>query len=273
MKTFITRSLSGALYSVIILGSIIAGPIAFGLLGFGLLMAGISEFHRIVKLLGIAPNVYLLYIPIAMVYLIGYLITISVFPMDTAGVIILVLSVSVLIQFFLKSDKVVEKSGVLLLAFVYLPFPLLALNFLYFQGPGFQDPEFTLLISIFIITWVNDTFAYITGSLLGRHKLFKRISPNKTLEGSLGGLAFSMLAAYAFSLIFPQIELHEWMIYSLIVVIFGTFGDLFESVLKRNAGIKESGNLIPGHGGILDRIDSILIAAPAAFIYVYFILN
>lgn len=251
----------------------ISGPVVFGLLALAILLAGIYEFHRILKLSGSAPEPLLLYVPSVLAFISGYLITISVLPTGAAIVLFIVVFLAVLFQLFQKTDKVPEKAGIILLAFLYLPLPLLMMIMLYFRGFDLQDPQFYLLLSLFLITWVNDTFAYITGSIMGKHKLVERISPKKTWEGSLGGLLFSLLGAYALSVIFPAVDLHEWMIFSLIIVIFGTFGDLAESVLKRSAGLKESGNLIPGHGGILDRIDSVLIAAPAAFIYVFYILN
>jgi len=160
-----------------------------------------------------------------------------------------------------------------LLGIFYLSLPLLTLNLVFYNNFKFEEPVEYLVLGLFFLTWVNDTFAYITGSLLGKHKLFERISPNKTWEGSFGGLIFSLAAAYVMSMIFTQIDPLNWMVLCLITVIFGTLGDLFESKMKRNAGIKESGNIIPGHGGILDRFDSILIAAPFVFMYVYFILN
>lgn len=245
----------------------------FGLLTLGILLAGTVEFHRILRLSGTAPDRLLLFIPSVLTFLTGYLITISILPLQASIAFFFVVFLAVIFQLFQKTDKVTEKAGIILLTILYLPLPLLMMNMLYFRNFDLQDPQFYLLLSLFLITWINDTFAYITGSLLGRHKLIERISPKKTWEGSLGGLLFSLIGAYALSMIFPEIDLYEWMIFSLIIVIFGTFGDLVESVLKRSAGIKESGNLIPGHGGILDRIDSILLATPAAFIYVFYILN
>jgi phosphatidate cytidylyltransferase len=174
---------------------------------------------------------------------------------------------------FQKTEKAIERTGMLLLGLSYLALPVLSFNFLYYRSFSFDDPDFTILTGLFILTWINDTFAYITGSLTGRHKLAERISPNKTWEGSIGGFIFTLAGAFLFYKVFHEIELVEWMVFAVIIVISGTLGDLFESVLKRNAGLKESGKLIPGHGGILDRIDSVLISSPVVFIYVLFILN
>lgn len=128
-----------------------------------------------------------------------------------------------------------------------------------------------LPLSIFIFTWINDTGAYCTGMLFGKHRLFERISPKKSWEGSIGGGAFSIIAAIIMAHFFPFMTLGVWIGLALTIVIFGTWGDLTESLLKRTLGIKDSGNILPGHGGMLDRFDSTLMAVPAAVVYLYVI--
>ena len=120
-------------------------------------------------------------------------------------------------------------------------------------------------------TWINDTGAYCTGMLFGKHRLFERISPKKSWEGSIGGGVFSIIAAIVMAHYFPFMPISIWIGLALTVVIFGTLGDLTESLLKRTIGIKDSGNILPGHGGMLDRFDSTLMAVPAAVVYLYII--
>jgi phosphatidate cytidylyltransferase len=127
--------------------------------------------------------------------------------------------------------------------------------------------NYELLIGFFILNWSGDTGAYLVGSAIGKNKLLERISPKKTIEGSLGGLILTVLIAYFISMVFKQVSLLDWIIVAILIVIFGTAGDLFESMIKRKAEVKDSGTLIPGHGGILDRFDSILFSAPVVFIY------
>lgn len=124
-----------------------------------------------------------------------------------------------------------------------------------------------MLLLVFVLIWVNDTFAYLTGRLLGKHKLFERISPGKTIEGSLGGLVFTLAGVIIFSRCVDWLPLKTAVGMGLIAVVFGTLGDLCESMLKRQAGVKDSGKLIPGHGGVLDRFDSVLFVIPFVFVF------
>ncbi|MFT3753955.1 MAG: phosphatidate cytidylyltransferase [Paludibacter sp.] len=151
--------------------------------------------------------------------------------------------------------------------FVALPFSLL--NFILF----IDEWQPLVLLSVFVTIWVNDTGAYLIGITFGKHRLFERISPKKSWEGFFGGAAAALLSGYVFSLLIPQISLINWLIFSEIIVIFGTFGDLVESLMKRTVDMKDSGNVIPGHGGLLDRFDSMLLAAPVVFIYLSFLFH
>ena len=128
-----------------------------------------------------------------------------------------------------------------------------------------------MLLLVFVILWANDTFAYLTGRLLGKHKLFERISPGKTIEGSIGGLVFTLAGIMLFSHYVDWLSLWQAIGMGLIAVVFGTLGDLCESMLKRQAGVKDSGNLIPGHGGVLDRFDSVLFAVPFVYVFLFLI--
>jgi phosphatidate cytidylyltransferase len=123
-----------------------------------------------------------------------------------------------------------------------------------------------LIIGIFILIWVNDSFAYLVGKTLGRHKLYPAISPKKTIEGAVGGLVFSMATAYLLSKFEPILDTAQWIILALVIVVTGSLGDLIESKLKREAGVKDSGAILPGHGGMLDRLDSLIYAAPFAYL-------
>lgn len=273
MKTFITRSVSGFFYAGIIIGAIFAGPLTFGVIMLLFLVIGLTELGKIARKREISISVFSHYVIPISIYITVLLIFNKFLPWQYSGICIGLLFITLISELFRNSDKTFENIAINLLGIIYLVLPLLMLSMLFYRDFNQQEQTVIILLALFFITWANDTFAYITGSLLGKNKLFERLSPKKTWEGSFGGLLFSLLFAYIFSLFFDEFTLIEWLLFSVIIVVFGTFGDLFESMLKRYANIKESGNVMPGHGGILDRIDSILFVAPFIFIYIYFILN
>ena len=164
---------------------------------------------------------------------------------------------------------------------IYVAVPFALINMIaFFRG------QFTpvLVLSMLVFIWVNDSFAYLTGSLFGRHRMFERVSPKKSWEGFIGGNLFALVAAYLMSILDQplsnllvghdgaSLELWQWLVFAQIVVVFGTLGDLVESLLKRTLGVKDSGSAIPGHGGWLDRFDSLIFAAPVVACYLYLLL-
>jgi phosphatidate cytidylyltransferase len=145
--------------------------------------------------------------------------------------------------------------------------PLALMNYLAFpviNGYGYTR---RIILGMLILVWINDTGAYVTGSIFGRHKLFPRISPKKSWEGLAGGTLFTMVAAIWMDRFMGMLSATNWLIIAAIVSVFGVYGDLTESLLKRNANKKDSGNLIPGHGGVLDRFDSVLFVIPIVTVY------
>lgn len=178
---------------------------------------------------------------------------------------------------YTKSDDSVNDWAYTMLSQMYIALPLSTINVIAFRqaADGLNYYYYLLPLSIFIFLWTNDTGAYCTGSLFGKHKLFPRISPAKSWEGSIGGGILVLIVASVMYYIESQgenlsgLNLIEWLGLGLVVVVFGTLGDLVESLLKRTLGIKDSGNILPGHGGILDRFDSSLMAIPASVVYLY----
>ena len=176
-------------------------------------------------------------------------------------------------ELYLKQKDPIQDWAYTMLAQMYIALPFSLLNVLAFNATNQGVVAFNTLLplSVFVFLWVNDSGAYCCGSLLGRHKLFPRISPGKSWEGSIGGAVFVLAAAWAISSFLDgqMLTLPEWLGLGLTVVVFGTWGDLVESLFKRTLGIKDSGNILPGHGGMLDRFDSSLLAIPAAVVYLY----
>lgn len=181
-------------------------------------------------------------------------------------------------ELYTGRENAIETWAHTMLGQMYIALPLSTINVLAFNGAANgQEVVYNQIVPlcVFIFLWTNDTGAYCSGSLFGKHKLFPRISPGKTWEGSVGGAVLVIIAAAVVYHFFPQIEgdlglsIIEWMGLGLVVVVFGTWGDLVESLFKRTLGIKDSGNILPGHGGMLDRFDSSLMAMPASVIYLY----
>ena len=180
-------------------------------------------------------------------------------------------------ELYLKQEDPVNDWAYTMMSQLYIALPFSLLNVLAFQS----DAEgihyvWTVPLSVFVFLWINDTGAYLCGSLLGKHKLFPRISPGKSWEGSIGGGILVIIVAVLVWYLLEQygqnalgLSALEWAGLGLTIVIFGTWGDLVESLFKRTLGIKDSGNILPGHGGMLDRFDSSLMAIPAAVVYLY----
>jgi len=184
---------------------------------------------------------------------------------------ILIFFLSFIIEIFRKHKHPLSNIAVTIVGIFYIALPLGLLDFLNSGNPvqflGFP----AYLLGFFILTWFYDTGAYLFGKQFGKHKLFERISPKKTWEGSIAGTVVAVLTATGFSILVPGIVWFDWVTLACLIIIFGTFGDLTESMFKRSLNIKDSGNILPGHGGILDRFDTVFISAP--FVFLYFILR
>jgi len=180
-------------------------------------------------------------------------------------------------ELYLKAEDPINNWAYTMLSQLYIALPLSLISVLAFRAtPEGVAYTYTLPLAVFVFLWCSDTGAYCFGSLFGRHKLFPRVSPGKTWEGSAGGalvavgvgaLAWHLSNQYGVNDM--QMNVWEWMGLALVVVVFGTWGDLVESLFKRTLGVKDSGNILPGHGGMLDRFDSSLLAIPAAVVYLY----
>ncbi|MEZ5146022.1 MAG: phosphatidate cytidylyltransferase [Bacteroidales bacterium] len=270
MTTFTTRTISGAVYAILVIGAILGGTISTSFLSVIFLFLSLSEYRDLVR----KDNSILPELPLyglnVLIMVLALMAVYGIIIYDYLLLIIFPILIVFLIPVISRQINSLDHLGDYLISIFYISIPLSLINFIdRFNG----NAKFNvILLGIFVIIWLNDTFAYFSGSLFGKHKLNKEISPKKTWEGSLGGFVFSIGGAIVLEMLFGVMSLWQWIGFAIILVITGTFGDLFESTLKRRAGVKESGNLIPGHGGILDRIDSILLAIPVVFIYLILVL-
>ncbi|MBU3839199.1 phosphatidate cytidylyltransferase [Bacteroides caecigallinarum] len=272
---FITRALTGAIFVAVLVGCILGGPITFSIL-FALICAlTVNEFGNIIQKSGFAEINKPISI-LASIFLFFGFAYLGTSPGSNEILIpyLLLIMYILISELYYKKENPVNDMAYALMTQMYIALPFALLNVLAFQtseetSMSVYNP--ILPLSIFIFTWVNDSGAYCAGVLFGKHRLFERISPKKSWEGSFGGGIFSIIAAIIIAQYFPILSLAKWIGLALTVVVFGTWGDLVESLIKRRIGIKDSGNILPGHGGMLDRFDSTLLAVPAAVLYLYMI--
>ncbi len=286
MKNVITRSISGILYIVIIVGAIFGGGWWFFALTFIFCAIGTFEYQRLCEERAghfLSPTIRAFDLIGAMLV---WAITPSSYFAETLSssepnttffsfmfiplTILLLLFAYVIIRFamavFDESDNPWGNLGNSILGLIYVAVPMLLLNTMCIAGYTKWE-----ILMMFILIWVNDTGAFCVGSLMGHHKLCQRLSPKKSWEGYWGGMTFCIIGGTVYALVTGN-SVAEWIFIGILISIMATIGDLFESMLKRSAGVKDSGRLIPGHGGILDRIDSLLFVAPT-FLLVLMILS
>ena len=273
MKTILTRTVSGLIFIILIIGSIFMGPFTFGIVFLIFLVLGMLELLNMVKIAGYKLPVVTLLVMAVLIYDIVLLYLWNYIPAIWVAAAAPLLFLVFIFELYRKSETPIQNIGLGFLAIIYVTIPFALMNFFFYPRMDTSIPVKGVLLGFFLIIWVNDTFAYLTGMAIGKHKLFERISPKKTIEGSLGGFVFGMAAAYILSLIFKELNLYEWLGLTTVIIVFGSFGDLVESMFKRSTNIKDSGSIMPGHGGILDRFDSVLMASPFVFVYLMIVLS
>ncbi|MGK0252992.1 MAG: phosphatidate cytidylyltransferase [Mariniflexile sp.] len=265
MKELLIRSLSGLLYVLLLILCLNYEQLLIALFFvFGILC--LSEFKKLIHLKSILP--YFIFILLYGIFVYWQLILKSSEGLDQATQILVVLTIFV--ELFLIKDLFSEKTIPLFSSkrFILTTFYISsAFIFLILIADYHKNYNPNILLGAFILVWVNDSFAYLVGKNFGKQKLFEKISPKKTVEGFLGGLFFSCVASYFIATFTQTLDFTSWLILSIIISVFGTLGDLVESKFKRQANVKDSGVIMPGHGGLLDRLDSIIFAAP--FIYLF----
>lgn len=273
----IKRAITGTIFVALLVGAIMWNEFSIAVL-FGIFsLLGLNEFLILMKKNGFTPNSILCLIVGAFIYTLVSFHSFGWLPLNTLLLIFPLLIIIVASELFRKNDSPVSNMGFSALGILYIVLPFTALNF-FAYNPSFYNEiklvmnDYGLLLGFFIILWANDTGAYLVGSKIGKHKLFERISPNKTWEGFFGGGFFAVLAGICFAYFSESSYIH-WIVVSIIVFVFGTLGDLTESQIKRSTGVKDSGNILPGHGGILDRFDGALFAAPFVLTYFFIIVN
>lgn len=271
MKNLIIRALTGIIFVVVLISAICIHPIFFLILFCIITGLTLWEFGGLVKhyenanlqrTVNMLGGVYLF---IATFVHANGLIDGKIFLPY-----LLFIMLTMIAELYYKAPNPINNWAFTLFAQIYCAGSFSMLNFIGAEPgtPGVMSYTPLFIMAIFIFVWLDDTGAYLVGSLIGKHKLFERISPKKSWEGFFGGLILALASSQAFAWFAPEINRMNWLGLAATVVLFGTWGDLIESLLKRTLGVKDSGNVLPGHGGMLDRFDSVMLAVPASYIYI-----
>lgn len=270
-----TRAITGVLFVIVMVASTLLGPWVFAAFFLLISLFGLDEFYRIIntsggnsikgdktgavrtnRWAGLALSVAL-FIALILIQLRGASFSVLLYSIPFITLVFW-------LELFRKQENPFSN-----IAFTFLGIIFAVLPFLFFFQLGFIEGvyNFQYPLGFLILLWASDTGAYLAGNAFGKTKLFERHSPKKTWEGALGGLIISGIASFILSRFYIGVAPWQWLVSSIIIVVFGTYGDLVESMLKRSYNIKDSGNILPGHGGLLDRFDGLLLAAPLVYLF------
>lgn len=273
MSNFFRRTLTGAGIVIFIMGGFWLHPVSFFLTGLTLLSGAQWEYYRIISKTGIKPQVVPGLITGITAYTMATLAASGRAPLSSLLVIIPMAAAVMIGELYRMQDRPFDSIAHTVFPLLYIVLPFSMFPFAAWSRSGLNallpvNEIFSpgIIIGFFILVWANDTGAYLTGVSFGRHRLMERISPKKSWEGFAGGALISVIAAWLLSGWLGVVDRWQWLIISVIVSVAGTYGDLIESMLKRGSGVKDSGNVLPGHGGFLDRFDSTLLAFPLVYL-------
>jgi phosphatidate cytidylyltransferase len=270
MSNFYQRAITGAFFVAVVIAAVYFHFYSFLLLFAAVIFLSLIEFYKIIQTTEIIPQKWfgivgglILFVSFAIAQATGYFY----FFLINIPVIFLVF----IFELFRNGKFPFINIAYTLLGIIYISLPISLFNFLVISPGGNYYPD--LILGFFFLLWSYDTGAYLTGRLLGKNKLFERISPKKTWEGAIGGLIISIGIAYIISQYFTLLLFEQWVIMAVIIAVTGTLGDLTESMLKRSTAIKDSGSLLPGHGGVLDRFDALYISIPFVVAYLFLMVS
>lgn len=268
MNNFFQRALTGAIFVGVMLACTFAGSLFFILLIMLITLIGLVEYANMITGYGFGIQKHSFY---AAGILISALLFYSALPasisLNSVPLVLVILACLFFAELFTRSEKPFASIAVSITGIVYVVIPF-GLFVLIAHKNKEYNPQ--MVLAYFLLQWCSDTLQYLFGVTMGRTKLFERISPKKSWEGFIGGLVSTIILAYFMETFFPFHTRTQWMVIAFLIVVFGTLGDLAESLLKRSVGVKDSGTLMPGHGGVLDRFDGLLGSAPFVYAYLYY---
>jgi len=242
----------------------------FAILFVVVMLIATNEMFNMTMIENIKPHKIFMFLFSGLLFAMVFLYKINILEIKYLLLLPFLSLIPFIIELYRKNTKSIMNLAVSFFSIIYIAVPISLANFLVFPKVSNFQYSYQLLLGMFIMIWTADSGAYFTGSAFGKRKLFERISPKKSWEGAIGGYILSVLVSIAVYKLFGILDVYHWIIMSLIVSTFSIFGDLVESLFKRSVNIKDSGTIMPGHGGMLDRIDSTLFAIPAVSAYLFF---
>lgn len=269
MSNLVKRTITGILFLVLVVGSIELGKISFFILFELIIIAAMYEFYTLAEKKKFKPlKIYGIVIG-AIVFAANYFFVNNLIGAQIFLTIIPLIIGVFIIELYRKSEQGFVNIGFTLLGILYIAIPFSFANYIVFSDEINYNSH--LLLGFFFLTWGFDTLAYVFGVSFGKHRLFERISPKKSWEGFIGGALSSLGVAYVISIFYTELSFLHWALLSVLISVFGTYGDLVESSFKRNIDEKDSGSILPGHGGVLDRFDAVLFTLPLFYVYLQLI--
>lgn len=278
-KTLLTRTLTAAVFVAVLLSAVNHSFFSFAALFVVVAFWGLHEFYQIAQKLGAKPFKLSGYLAAFFLLSASFMHNAGLAQLNYSWLYLAGISCFSFVFFsalFSKHEHAVNDAMYTLSGLIYVVLPFVVLLYIPCVDKSIQHSEVLqfnstynnhIVLGVLLLIWANDSYAYLVGSLIGKRKLLERVSPGKTREGTIGAAILTLASSLLVAMWFPEVERMHWMVLSLIVSVFGTLGDLSESLLKRKAGIKDSGSIMPGHGGILDRFDSLMFIAPFALLY------
>jgi phosphatidate cytidylyltransferase len=276
MKSLLIRTGTGILFITLVIASIlVTGKLGqiINLFNVFLLFSclAIYEYRSLIRQQGNNLSVFFFIVALAIYFLLSYIPLWNAVSLPIIMLIIVALFfLFFMMELFRKQENPFQNIAYSLLGIIWIIIPFSLIN----QFPYMLNEGKYALLALFIFVWLYDTLAYCVGTLFGKHRLMERVSPKKSWEGTIGSAVLTIGLAFFAPKLFTMLPFSalEWMGFAAIVVVIGTLGDLVESLFKRQIGVKDSGNILPGHGGILDRFDSVLLIVPFILLYLHFIL-
>jgi phosphatidate cytidylyltransferase len=269
LKNLVIRTLTGTLYLLVFVLALIAGKYTFAVLFLIISQIALWEFYHLAVVKGHQPMKYPGMFMGGSMFLLVFFICLLHWSMTVVLFMIPFIVLIFIMELYRNHSNPMSNISITLLGVFYISLPVTLFNKLAFYVN--QEYHYHIILGFFILLWINDVFAYVFGMAFGKHKLMERISPKKSWEGFTGGTVMTLIAAYFIGIPYFLLNRIDWIFIGVIISVAGVFGDLTESLFKRAASIKDSGKMLPGHGGMLDRIDSVLFSGPLVFAYLMLI--